>query len=98
MNSDQARNLARLHLYVAHALYRSREQSGLSVETVANRAGVSPERIIMIEEGDTTSLTEIAQLCEAMGIDIASVFPESTSQRQGQQTEVLDVPRALRAG
>lgn len=82
MISDQTRRLSRLHLDVAYALFLSREQAGLSVETLAERAGLTSDRILMIEEGDTTSLTEVAQVCEAMGISIASVLPETTDRMQ----------------
>lgn len=98
MNAEQARKIARLHLDVAHTLYWARERSGLSVETVADRAGLPPDRVITIEEGDTTSLTEIAQLCDAMEITVASVFPDSSDQRRTDERDDAVQPRILRTG
>ena len=98
MISDQTRRLARFHLDVAHALYRARERANLSVETVAGHTGLPPERIVMIEEGDTTSLTEVAQLCEAIGISIAQVLPQPTEQTRPDDLEVRVAPRVLRTG
>lgn len=80
MNATQARALARFHLDVAHALYQAREQAGLTVEATAQRAGLSLDRVLMIEEGDTTSLTEVAQLCQAIGIEVAQLFSEQAAQ------------------
>ncbi|MGH2614042.1 MAG: helix-turn-helix domain-containing protein [Thermomicrobiales bacterium] len=90
MISDQARRIARLHLDVGYALFRARELAGLSVETLAERTGLTPDRIVMIEEGDTTSLTEVAQMCEAMKINLASLFSETTerTRRNSQVTRV----------
>ena len=79
MNPDQARRLARFHLDIAHALHQAREQAGLSVESLAERAGLEPVRTLEIEEGDTTSLTEAAQVCDALGIGIATLFAERTA-------------------
>jgi len=90
MISDQTQRLARLHLDIAHALYQARERAGLSVDTLAERSGLTSDRIVMIEEGDTTSLTEVAQVCEAIGISIASVFPllSDPTRRESNVTRV----------
>jgi transcriptional regulator with XRE-family HTH domain len=98
VNTEQARKIARFHLDVAHALYRSREQLGLSVETVAERAGLTPDRIIVIEEGDTTSLTEVALFCDALGVAVSDVLPEPSGQmRRGERQEISEA-RILRTG
>ena len=98
MIADQTRRLARFHLDVAHALYRAREGAGLSVETVAERTGLTPERVVMIEEGDTTSLTEVAQLCEAIGVSVAQVLPRQDEQARPERRELEAEPRILRTG
>ena len=77
---SQARRLARLHLDIAHALNRARERADLSVSAISERTGLTVERIVMVEEGDTTSLTEVAQMCEAIGINIADVFATATKE------------------
>ena len=61
-----SRELAKLHLDLAHALFSRREAREMSVESVAEKTGLPVARIMMIEEGDTTSLTEIALLCHAL--------------------------------
>ena len=98
MISDQTRRLARFHLDVAHALYRARERAGLSLETVAERTGLTPERVVMIEEGDTSSLTEVAQLCEAIGVGVAQVVPQPEEQTRPDRHDLRVAPRALRTG
>jgi transcriptional regulator with XRE-family HTH domain len=98
MISEQTRRLARLHLDIAHALYGARERAGLSVEDIAERTGLTAERIVMVEEGDTTSLTEVAQMCEAIGIRIADVIAEATDQGRSDEREVEEKPRVLRTG
>ena len=76
MDDDQARRLARLHLGAAHALYRARELADLSVRVISNRTGLTTERLMMVEEGDTTSLTEVALMCDAIGISMTEVFAD----------------------
>jgi transcriptional regulator with XRE-family HTH domain len=71
MYSDHAQRLARFHLDVACTLFQARDRAGLTVDALAERSGLTPERIVMIEEGDTTSLTEVGQLCATLGIGIA---------------------------
>lgn len=66
MTSETDRALARLHLDLAHAMYARREALNLSVEQVAMAAGLAAERVVAIEEGDTSSLTEVARLCHAL--------------------------------
>jgi transcriptional regulator with XRE-family HTH domain len=82
--------MARLHLDVAFALYQARERAGVSVEQLAERAGLTPERVLMIEEGDTTSLTEVVLICDALALPVAGLFSESTAgdARQGAVTRV----------
>jgi len=70
MASETDRALARLHLDLAHALYTEREAVGRSVEDLAAAAGLPAERIVMIEEGDTSSLTEVALLCHALQVEL----------------------------
>ena len=98
MNADQARKLARLHLDIAHALYRTRENAGLSVETIAARTGLPSDRIIMIEEGDTTSLTEVAQFCDALGVAFRDVLPQESGSTRRDERQGSSEPRILRAG
>lgn len=88
MISDQTRKLARFHLDIAHALYQARERAGFSVETLAERSGLTPDRVLRIEEGDTTSLTEVAQFCMAMDIRVADLFfgASDVLQHKGQVT------------
>jgi len=78
MIAEETQRLARFHLDIALALFRAREQAGLSVETLAERTGLAIDRILMMEEGDTTSLTEVAQVCDAIGISVASLLPAET--------------------
>lgn len=94
MISDQTRGLARLHLDVALALYQARERANLSVEAIAELSGLSPARIVIIEEGDTTSLTEVALLCHALGIAIASVLPEDANSEQFNRHGSILLPAA----
>jgi len=70
MSNDGSRKLARMHLDLAQALYRRREDLGFAVEDLADSVGMTPERIVMIEEGDTSSLSEIAQLCQELRIEL----------------------------
>lgn len=70
MASDTDIALARLHLDLAFALYAQREALGLPVEALAAGVGLSAERIIAIEEGDTASLTDVARLCQALGAEL----------------------------
>ncbi len=65
---DADRTVARAHLDLASALAERREALAESIEEVARRAGLSPERLEMIEEGDTTSLTEVMHLCHSLGL------------------------------
>lgn len=68
MTQAFSRELAKLHLDLAHALFLRREARGMSVEELADQTGLPAARIIKIEEGDTTSLTEIALLCHALDV------------------------------
>jgi transcriptional regulator with XRE-family HTH domain len=79
VTSDQARRLAQFHLDIAHALYRARERSGVSIDELAERSGLSPDRVLTIEEGDTTSLTEVAQICDGLGVSVVAVMPDLPS-------------------
>ncbi len=70
MASETDRALARLHLDLAQALYTQREALGLTVEQLRTAAGLAAERIIAIEEGDTSSLTDVARLCRALDVEL----------------------------
>lgn len=70
MASETDRALARLHLDLARALYTQREALGLTVEELKTAAGLAAERIIAIEEGDTSSLTDVARLCHALDVEL----------------------------
>ena len=65
---DLNRAVARAHLDLAAALVHRRESLGYSVELAAERSGISPDRLELIEEGDTTSLGEVLRLCR--GLDL----------------------------
>jgi hypothetical protein len=51
----------------------------------------------MIEEGDTTSLTEVVQLCDAIGIAVASVLPEGTKSLSQGETALTIMPASRKA-
>ena len=70
MTSETDRALARLHLDLAHALYAQREALGVSVEALADKTGMPAKRVVMIEEGDTSSLTDVARLCHALHAEL----------------------------
>ena len=70
MTEDRNRALARMHLDLAHALFERREDLRLSLAELSQATGLETERLEMIEEGDTTSLTEIAQLCAALDVTL----------------------------
>lgn len=67
---DTSRTIARAHLDLASELSGRREALGYSIETTAERSGVSASRLEMIEEGDTTSLTEVMRLCQSLGLTL----------------------------
>lgn len=75
MVSEQARSMARFHLDLAHELYVAREKAGLSVDEIATRSGLTPQRVEMIEEGDTTLVGDIALLYDALGIGREKLMP-----------------------
>ena len=77
MKDDNERALARLHLDLAHALYMLREEAGFGVEELADRSGLSPAEILTIEEGDTSSLSDVARLCNALNAGL-SLNPDFT--------------------
>ena len=60
------RALARFHLDLAQALSERREALRVSIEDLSSRTGLAVDRLEMIEEGDTSSLTEIVVLCNAL--------------------------------
>jgi transcriptional regulator with XRE-family HTH domain len=66
MSNDKNRKLARMHLDLAHEIYCRREDLGVTTEELAEATGLTPDRIVMIEEGDTSSLSEVAQLCQGL--------------------------------
>lgn len=69
MNEQEfAKRLARLHLDTSHKLYQIRTEKGYSTEEAATMAGISVQRLEMVEEGDTTDIEEIARLCAAYGV------------------------------
>jgi ribosome-binding protein aMBF1 (putative translation factor) len=65
---EAARAVARANLDLAAALHRQREALGLSQEDAAAKAGLTVHRLEMIEEGDTSSLTELLRLLSAFGL------------------------------
>jgi len=67
---DMTRRLARLHLDLANKLFQLRTERGQEIAEVAATTGIPAERIEMIEEGDTTSLDEIARLCSAYQVSL----------------------------
>jgi transcriptional regulator with XRE-family HTH domain len=93
MISDQTRRLARFHLDVAFALSQARERAGLTVDELSELSALTPERIVMIEEGDITSLTEIAQICAALSISIASVLPDVIGSQSSDRPAIRSIRR-----
>jgi Helix-turn-helix domain len=67
---ERDRRVARAHLDLAAEIHRWRVAFGYDVAALASRAALPPERLEMIEEGDTTSLTEILRLCDALGVSL----------------------------
>lgn len=59
-----------MYLDLAHSLYRLRSESDFSEEDVGERSGLSVDEIRMIEKGDTSSLTGIARLCNALNASL----------------------------
>lgn len=76
MTNDRERRIARFHLDLALALFRAREEAAVSVADLAERSGLTSERLVAIEEGDTTVLSEIVLICDALEIAVASVIPD----------------------
>lgn len=83
MTEDTIRSLAQLHLDLARALHGLRLDRDYSEQLLAERAGLSVDEIRMIEEGDTSSLTDIARLCNALDarLTIDSDFTVTLSSR-----------------
>lgn len=48
---------------------------------------MSAERLIMIEEGDTTLLTEVAQLCNAIEMSVPGVLPDVRDPQKDEETQ-----------
>lgn len=67
---DMDRAVARVHLLLASSLAARRDGLAESIEEVVKRSGLSTDRIAMIEEGDTTSLTEVPLLCRSLGLTL----------------------------
>ena len=67
---EMTRRLARLHLDIAHELYQLRIESQREIEDISQAAGLSAERLEMIEEGDTTSIEEVARLCSVYQVSL----------------------------
>ncbi len=68
---DRNRVISHMQLELANLLYQRRTSLGWSVEELAERSGVDGSRIEMIEEGDTTSIAEVASLCAALSVHLA---------------------------
>jgi len=64
------RALARFHLDLAQALGHRREALGISIADLSSRTGLSADRLEMIEEGDTSSMTEIVVICNALEVEL----------------------------
>lgn len=90
---DTDRAVARAHLEVASALAKRREELGKSTAEVSADADLPLDRLEMIEEGDTTSLTEILRLCHSLGLTIIvdEHFRVEVAARSVVSTSVADV-------
>jgi len=79
LDDARLRQVARAHLDLAAALARRRDLLEYELDELAARAGIPAARLAEIEEGDTTSLTEVLHLCAALGLrlDLASVDPHA---------------------
>ncbi|HWC35947.1 MAG TPA: helix-turn-helix transcriptional regulator [Mycobacteriales bacterium] len=59
-------------------LRRLREAQGLSIETLAEKAGVSARQLIRVEHGTTSAtVTWVLMIAEALGVHPADLFRDS---------------------
>lgn len=70
MTDQISTQLAEMHLDLAQAIYDRRAELAIEVQDVSALSGISSERIEMIEEGDTTSLAELAVLADALKLTL----------------------------
>jgi transcriptional regulator with XRE-family HTH domain len=58
-------------------LHRAREQSGLSLTDVKNRAGISKGNMSKMEHGANPTVLSLHLFCGAVGADLAAIIPKS---------------------
>ena len=93
-----------LERYLGNAIRELRQQHGLTIAEVADRAAISRGMLSKIENAQTaTSLDTLHRLAQALGVSLSALFrnydvPEGSAQlvRQGEGMEV--VRRGTRRG
>lgn len=76
--TPQESGASRLTVAVGETLQRLREARGLSLRTLAGRAGFSPSFLSQVENGQTSpSIASLARLAECLGIGLAAFFDEA---------------------
>ncbi|WP_374928187.1 helix-turn-helix domain-containing protein [Kytococcus sedentarius] len=99
MASPTPRPVTRALTSVGDHLRGWRRLHGLTLEVVADRAGVSTSTLRRIEAGDGASLEHVLRVARALGVMdswVAAVDPLASDVGRLRAEELLDAPRARR--
>jgi len=78
--------------YVYSRLRQEREHRGISQLELSYSSGVSQNMITYIETGKRTpTLTTIFKLCNAMNLDVSSIFPGNEAEKEKAKQTVIDL-------
>jgi transcriptional regulator with XRE-family HTH domain len=94
--SASAARSSSLEISVGRTLRDLRNRQNLTLDDVAQRAGISKSMLSKIENGQTSSLDTLQRLSEALGVELSKLFqrfetPEGGAQhvKRGEGLEVV---------